>query len=190
MPFDLSAYRLPPVHEWVTCELDDVNEGLPEPLKIRVLVNPDRLQILALNQQITDHFAAVRARVEKQVKAAKGKAPVIDPEQERADDVRLWDIIAHRIVGWNLQALNEAGELVDVPPPAEAGGIVMELLGTHGNQWVLRIVQSAHLGGETRSKLSRRPAATASTEAAKTPSGPQIVSTPTTATSPSRRKSS
>lgn len=191
-PFDLSAYRLPPVHEWVTCELDEVNEGLPEPLKIKVRVNPDRLEIMAMSQQITEHAEKVQARVHKQMERAKkaGKSVQIDPAQERADDIALFDIIAPRIVEWNLKAYDASGEIVDVPPPAEVGGAPIELLTPRGRQWVLRIVQSAHLGGDTRSKLSRRPDRTASTEAARTPSGPQIVDTPTTDSRPSHRKSS
>ena len=190
-PFDLSAYRLPPVHERVTCELPDVNEGLPEPLKIKVRVNPDRLEIMALSQQVSDHFERVGKRTQKQLDAAKksGKPVKIDPEQERADDIALWDIIAHRVVEWNLQAYR-GDELVDVPPPAEVGGAVIELLTTRGKTWLLQIVQSAHMGGDTRSKLSRRPAATASTEAARTPSGPQIVDIPSGETRPSHQKSS
>jgi hypothetical protein len=49
---DLTGFRLPPVYEWVECERDDINEGLPEPLKIQVLVNPPRAEIIAMSRAL------------------------------------------------------------------------------------------------------------------------------------------
>ena len=182
----LAGLRLPPVHEWVRCELDDVNEGLVEPLEIRVLVNPPRADILAMSMAVDAVFTRARERIEA---AQKNGETGIDPDVMDADDRELMEIIAPRIVAWNVIAENAEGERVNVWPPAEAPSALM-LLNPRQRGWVLRIVQSAHLGGDTRSKLSRRPAATASTEDAKTPSGPQIVDIPTGETPRSRRKSS
>lgn len=182
----LAGLRLPPVYEWVKCERDEINEGLTQPLHIQVLVNPSRAEIVSLAQQVEAVLNASADRLRKRMEAAEkarsaGKQvpSIYDADADRQDDLALAEIIAPRIVGWNLQALNEQDEIVDVPPPAEAGGVVMELLNTRQRQWVLRIVQMAHMGGDTRSKLSKRPATTESTEAEKTPSGPQIVPTPT-----------
>lgn len=193
----LSGLRLPPIYVWVECEREEINEGLTRPLRIKVLVNPSRAEIVSLAQQVETVINASADRLRKRLEAAEkarsaGKPvpSIYDAEADRQDDYALAEIIAHRIVDWNLQALNENDEIVDVPPPAEAGGIVMELLNTRQRQWILQIVQMAHLGGETRSKLSRRPVTTESTEAGRTPSGPQIVSTPTGDQPQSHRKSS
>lgn len=196
-PTDLTGYRLPPVYERVVCERDDVNEGLTRPLEITVLVNPSRVEIFALSRQITEHFAAVGARYERRraereraVAAGEEPPPVFDRDQDLADERALIDIIAPRVTAWNVEALNGDGAKVDLPPPAELGGIVADLLSNAQRRWLIDIVTSAHHGGDARSKLSRRPAATASTEGAKTPSGPQIVDIPTGESRPDRRKSS
>lgn len=206
---DFSTFRLPPVYETVVCERPEINEGLTRPLEITVLVNPARGEIVAMSQQLEAVYARVRARVKAaEEAAARAKEegtevpPATDPEAERAEDLALFDVIAHRITGWSVQALNGEGELVDVPAPGQKGGNahfpmgedaipgggVMELLNQRQKLWILRLVQSAHLGGETRGKLSRRPEATASTGAARTPSGPQVVDIPTTATHQAPRK--
>lgn len=169
----LAGFRMPPVYEWVACERDDVNEGLTQPLEVRVLVNPPRADIIAMTQA----FKAL----EEQAKTGDGDTDI---------DRQGFDLIADRIVAWNVEALNADDEIVPLPPPAEAGGAVLELLPLRAQTYLLTLVRMAHLGGDTRSKLSKRPAATASTEDAKTPSGPQIVDIPTTATHQNPRKSS
>lgn len=186
-PHDLTGFRLPPVYEWVECERDEVNEGLTRPLRIKVLVNPSRPDIFAMSQAIQDHFAAVR---ERHTSTDDAEPVPFDPEQDLRDDRALIDIIAPRIVAWNVEALNGAGEVVDLPPPAEIGGIVADLLTNQQRLWLISIVTSAHHGGQARSKLSARPAATASTEGEKTPSGPQIADIPTGESRPNRRKNS
>jgi hypothetical protein len=113
----------------------------------------------------------------------------IDLDAVEDVDLALMEIIAPLVVAWNLIAENVNGERVSVWPPAEAPSALM-LLNPRQRGWVLRIVQSAHLGGDTRSKLSRPRAATAAIEAVKTPSGPQVVSTPTGATPQSPQTSS
>lgn len=177
---DLSGFRLPPVYEPVVCERDDVNEGLTRPLEITVLVNPPRAEILAMSRAYADIQERNRAAMQDADYAAT----------KDAFDLEAFDLIAPRITAWNVEALNGADEIVPLPPPAEAGGAVITLLPQPAQTWLLSIVPLAHLGGETRSKLSRRPAPTAAIEAVKTPSGPQIVDTPTGETPRSRRKSS
>ena len=161
----LSGLRLPPIHEWVTCELDDVNEAfIEQPLKIRVLINPTKGEVLALEQAIG---ALVKA--------------------DDASDGDLFDLIAPRVIAWNVVALNDAGEQVPLPPPGGTdgvGGQVFEVLPPKAQTWMLRIARNAHLGGETRSKLSTRPVATDGGKAEKTPSGPRVVSTPSGETHP------
>lgn len=165
----LSGLRLPPIYEWVECELEDVNEGLVErPFKVKVLINAPRAEVIALSKSI---------------------AAVLD-KGEAARDRELFDLVAPRITDWNVMAENQTGELVKLPPPAEAGGAAIEFLPLQTQSWLLRIVRNAHLGGETRSKLSRRPAAMASTSDERQPSGPQVVSTPTGDSHPDRRKNS
>jgi hypothetical protein len=183
---DLTGFRLPPVYEWVACERDDINEGLPEPLKIQVLVNPPRAEIIAMSRALDAVFQRARARME----AAKEEGgPVFDAEADEADDREVMALIAPRIVAWNVKAENAEGEIVDVWPPAEAPEAPL-LLNARQRGWLLSIVQAAHLGGDTRGKLSRPRAATDATAAARTPSGPQIVDIPNGENPPPRRKSS
>ena len=180
----LAGLRLPPVYEWVDCELPEVNEGLVEPLKIKVLVNPMRAEVLSLGMEIDAIFARARERVQNAETPA-----AINLDAIEQDDREAMDLIAPRIVDWNLIAENEQGERVTVWAPAKAPGALM-LLNPRQRGWVLRIVQSAHLGSDARSKLSRPREVTASGEGAKTPSGPQIVDIPSGETRPRRRKSS
>lgn len=193
---DLSGFRLPPVYEWVECELPDVNEGLTRPLKIEVLVNPARAEVIALTHAIDDVLRRSRERQQTLVDAATAAReagepvpPVSDPAADEAEDRELAHLIAPRIRAWNVQAENGDGELVDLWPPAEAPDVLL-LLGVRQRRWVWQLVQAAHLGGETRSKLSRPREVTASGAAEKTPSGPQIVDTPTGATHQNRPTSS
>jgi hypothetical protein len=58
----MAGLRLPPIHEWVLCELDDVNEGLVEPLKIKVLINAPRADIIAMSMAVDAVFARARSR--------------------------------------------------------------------------------------------------------------------------------
>jgi hypothetical protein len=185
-PHDLTGFRLPPVYEWVTCERDEINEGLVEPLKIQVLVNPPRAEILALAQSIEAVFAASRERM---AAAKEANEPVFDPAADEESDRQLMALIAPRIVGWNVRAENTDGKLVDVWPPAEAPAAPL-LLNARQRGWLLSIVQAAHLGGDTRGKLSRPRAAMDATAAERTPSGPQVVDIPTGESRPSPRKSS
>lgn len=181
---DFSQFRLPPVYEWVECEKPEVNEGLTKPLRIKVLVNPRRSEVVSLAQQVNAIFDRARK------KADSSKDESFDADGDTRADVELFDLIGPRIVDWNVEALNGDGEVVTLPAPAEAGGVVVELLNVRQKTWILTIVQSAHLGGDTRSKLAGRPAATARGGGEKTPSGKPATSTPSGASRPKRRKRS
>lgn len=51
------------------------------------------------------------------------------PYSDRLKVADVFQVIAPYVVGWNLRLVNKAtGELADVPPPAEAGWEVLELL--------------------------------------------------------------
>lgn len=188
-PDSLTGFRLPPVYEWTECEKPDVNEGLPvEALRVRVLVNPTRAEIIAQSQAFTE----LQERIQQAVKAAT-EAVKDGKNAAAADrhdyDREMFDLIAPRITEWNMVALNDADEVVPLPPPAEAGGAVIALLPQAAQSYLIQLVSMAHHGGEMRSKLSRRPETMASTEVAKTPSGPQVVDIPTGESRQSRRTS-
>jgi hypothetical protein len=197
--FDISAYRLPPVYEWVECEKDEINEGLTKPLRIRVLVNPTKAEVVSLGQQVSALFQQSADLIKTAIEARKAAkdAPTEDDiaetvaampgDEGQKADTELFALVAPRVVQWNVKAERTDGETVDLPPPADTNGTSMQVLNVRQQLWIVGIVQNAHHGGETRSKLSRRPEATAAGEDAKTPSGPQVGPTPTTASRRTRQ---
>lgn len=71
----------------------------------------------------------------------------------------LWKIIAPHVRDWNLLGQDlESGEVVKVPPPAEAGPDAFKVLDAGLTFWIAVQLRTAHLGGEERGKGSGRPA--------------------------------
>ena len=58
-----------------------------------------------------------------------------------------WKVIYPMIVGWNAQAMTEAGDWEDVPPPSEAGPEVFMLIEPEVNTWIWANLKYGHLGG-------------------------------------------
>lgn len=69
----------------------------------------------------------------------------------RGEDLKwseVWPVIAPYVVAWNHTKPDaETGEVVAVPPPAEAGPEVFRTLDTEMNLWLLGEVRYAHIGG-------------------------------------------
>lgn len=62
----------------------------------------------------------------------------------------VWDVIAPYVTGWNLLAEDTDGNVVPVPPPAEAGPDAFKMLDPAMNVWLIAQVRTAHLGGPER----------------------------------------
>lgn len=76
------------------------------------------------------------------------------PDGDEATFDEIWKEIAPYVTGWNLLAEDDKGEVVPVPPPAEAGPDVSRMLDAQMSLWLILQVRQAHLGGAERKNTS------------------------------------
>lgn len=70
----------------------------------------------------------------------------------------LWRVMAPHVRAWNLLARDMgSGEIVAVPPPAEAGPDALRAIDHASALWLASELRTAHLGGEERGKGSPAP---------------------------------
>lgn len=59
----------------------------------------------------------------------------------------VWEVIYPYVVGWNLTAPDDNGEIAPVPPPAEAGPDAFMAMDPQENVWLLGEIRYVHIGG-------------------------------------------
>ena len=73
------------------------------------------------------------------------------PSGDDATFPEVWEVIHPYVIAWNLMAEDAStGEIVDVPPPAEAGPDIAKMLEPQISYWLITQVRTAHLGGVTK----------------------------------------
>jgi hypothetical protein len=86
-----------------------------------------------------EHDVALRAFVEGSKRYAERNDLEI---LNRAEEAYL-DAIAWRVRAWNFRAENTAGEVVEVPPPGEAGYEAFFILPTSLRTWTVSVIREA-----------------------------------------------
>lgn len=75
------------------------------------------------------------------------------PSGDNATFPEVWEVIHPYVIAWNLMAEDAStGEIVEVPPPAEAGPDVAKMLDAQMSLWLIAQVRMAHLGGIDRNE--------------------------------------
>ena len=160
---DLAVFRIPPKYEWLEFDREEANEGLFTPLRARVRVNPTYAEV-------QEETALFRALGEAELAAREHAGEAKYAQREAAARANYLTYLAPWVAEWNVQAeRQDTGELAGVPAPADVGPGAFELLPSRTLTWLCLTIRGAYLGGELRSKLSRRPAPTASTSDSATP---------------------
>lgn len=117
---NVTGFRVRPRYRDVTCDWFDLEDG-EEPLKATIRTNLTFAQLEEI------------------------------PSGDHVTFPEVWEVIYPYVVAWNVLAEDEStGDIVPVPPPAEAGPEVAKLLDAQMSLWLITQVRMAHLGGAER----------------------------------------
>src|SRR5690349_5245335 len=123
-----SPYVIRRVNKWITCEDEDGPQGLSILVR-QYITNAERDDLVDASNAIREYSAKWLGDMSPEERTAAEEANDTPRDRE-------WKFLAPYIVGWNVQAENEAGEVVDVPAPADGGPDVFRLIPAEHYTWI------------------------------------------------------
>lgn len=171
-PFDVEAEYV-----WIDCDLKNY-EGFKVEVRMNLRnkerkrmniaiddINAERERIsanvLKRSKELDKKIAAVRDKgTEKAIEAAsEEKFAFLESTATAYDEnvAKVHKLICPYIRAWNVVERDEAGELVDAPPPMTVGLEAFDAIDQQMTWWLVKTIQSAYRGGKGFSGSSNKP---------------------------------
>jgi hypothetical protein len=127
-----NPYVIRRVNKWIEADAESDLAGLA--IKVRqYITNAERDDLVEASNAIRLYSAEYMTLDLEQRAAAEAEKGGTPRDLE-------WQLLAPYIIEWNVKAENEAGEIVDVPAPADGGADVFALIPNEHYSWMYDVV--------------------------------------------------